>query len=262
MSVVCLHDKPEIEAFLRQDTALYLYSLGDLDDFFWQYTQWYGIREAGQLTALALLYGTESPPVFLALSSVAGMAALRSLTTLVLPLLPRKVYVHLSIGMEDLLEPTYQLASFGIHQKMLLTTTAHLPAFHHPGVVRITSENLDEVNLLYSASYPGNAFDPRMLETGQFFGLWEDGHLVSIAGIHVYSPAYRVAAIGNITTHPQYRNCGYGKAVTAALLRSLVDRVDHIGLNVKADNYAAIHSYQQLGFEGVGSYHELMATGR
>jgi ribosomal protein S18 acetylase RimI-like enzyme len=263
MKVVCLHDKSVIEAFLRQDTALHLYSLGDLDDFFWPYTQWYGIRDQadGQLSALALLYGTHSPPVLLALSSPTGMFALRTLLSCLLPLLPRKVYTHISEGLEEVLSLAFHLESYGIHQKMILTSTSRFSSFNHADVVPLTPENLAEVAALYAASYPDNAFDARMLETGQFFGLREDGLLVSVAGIHVYSPEYRVAAIGNVTTHPQYRNRGYGKAVTAALLRSLADRVDQIGLNVKADNYPAIHSYQQLGFEIVDTYHEIMATG-
>ncbi len=35
MKTVCLHAKDQIEAFLRRHTFLRLYSIGDLDDFFW-----------------------------------------------------------------------------------------------------------------------------------------------------------------------------------------------------------------------------------
>ena len=87
---------------------------------------------------------------------------------------------------------------------------------------------------LYKESYPENWFDQRMLETNQYFGVWKDDKLVSIAGIHVYSEVYRVAALGNITTHPFYRNNGYGTLVTARLCQSLSEKVDHIGLNVKS----------------------------
>jgi len=43
MKAVCLHDKSAIEQFLRRNTWLHLYELGDLDEFFWQYTTWYAL---------------------------------------------------------------------------------------------------------------------------------------------------------------------------------------------------------------------------
>jgi predicted GNAT family acetyltransferase len=95
-----------------------------------------------------------------------------------------------------------------------------------------------------------------MLLTRQYFGYQIDGKLLSVAGIHVYSPTYRVAAIGNITTHPDYRNRGFGKAVTAKLCLSLRENVDIIGLNVKQDNKAALCVYQSLGFKISGEYGE------
>jgi hypothetical protein len=40
--------------------------------------------------------------------------------------------------------------------------------------------------------------------------------------------------------------------------QSLAEHVDNVGLNVKADNAAAVAMYRRLGFEVVGSYYELM----
>ena len=51
---------------------------------------------------------------------------------------------------------------------------------------------------------------------------------------------------------------GFGKAVTAGLCQSLSRHVDNIGLNVKADNTAAIALYEKLGFEIIDTYYELM----
>ena len=44
--------------------------------------------------------------------------------------------------------------------------------------------------------------------------------------------------------------------VTARLCRSLRETVDHIGLNVQADNDAALACYRKLGFEIVAPYGE------
>ncbi len=95
-----------------------------------------------------------------------------------------------------------------------------------------------------------------MLETRQYFGLRVNGRLVSVAGVHVYSEQYRVAAIGNVVTHPAHRNKGYGTLVTARLCQSLLETVEHIGLNVKADNAPAMACYRRLGFEIVAPFSE------
>ncbi|HLF88644.1 MAG TPA: GNAT family N-acetyltransferase [Anaerolineales bacterium] len=260
MDIVCLHDKAEIESCLRREVALNIYSLGDLDEFFWPYTQWYALKTAGEIQVIALLYTATSPPVLLALSPADNTAQLRELLSALLPLLPRKVYTHLSLRVEDVLAASYDMMSYGIHQKMILQDRACFQAFLSSSVNPLTSAHLQEILALYRTSYPENAFDPRMLETGQCFGVWEGNQLVSVAGVHVYSPVYRVAAIGNVTTHPNYRNRGLAKSVTAALCQSLVGVVDHIGLNVKQENFAAVECYRQLGFEACGFYHEIMAS--
>jgi predicted GNAT family acetyltransferase len=101
-----------------------------------------------------------------------------------------------------------------------------------------------------------------MLETGHFYGIRRDHTLVSVAGVHVYSPLYKVGVVGNVTTHPDYRGKGLGTAVCARLCQQLLQTAEHIGLNVKADNVAAIASYKRLGFEVVGEYEEALLSTR
>ena len=258
--VVCLHEKKELEAFFRQDTYQHIYSLGDLDDFYWPYTLWFGTKSKDKLEAVVLLYTAISPPVLLALASGEQIPHLRALLISLLPLLPQRVYTHLSPGVEDVFSQKYNLTSYGLHYKMALIDRERLSQVYSDEPVKLSTDHLPQIMALYQESYPGNAFDPRMIETGECFGIWRENKLVSIAGIHVYSPKYLVAAIGNITTHPDYRKLGLGKAVTAALCHSLLNKVEHIGLNVKADNVPALKTYQHLGFKVTTPYHEILAT--
>ena len=115
---------------------------------------------------------------------------------------------------------------------------------------------MHELEALYNVSYPGNWFDPRMLETGCYYGIRNGRSLVCVAGIHVYSPRYRVAVLGNVTTHPDFRGRGLGTAACAILCKELLREVDHVGLNVKADNSSAIACYERLGFERIATYEE------
>ena len=123
-------------------------------------------------------------------------------------------------------------------------------------------DDLDEVSRLYDLAYPENAFDPRMLETGCFRGIRQDGSLVSAAGVHVYSGRYRVAALGNVATHPVYRGRGLSRAATAATCLALLETVDDIGLNVRADNVPAVACYRHLGFEIAAHYGEFVFQSR
>jgi len=252
----CLHDKEEIERFLRKDLYLHIYSIGDLDDFFWPYTTWYGSKPEGRIEALALMYTGLSIPTLLALSNEHEIMA--GLLTSMQHLLPCRFYAHLSPGLETVLGATHNLESHGQHYKMALSNQTKVSHIDCSEVVRLGMKDLAAVQELYEKSYAGNWFDARMLETNQYFGIPEGDRLISIAGIHVYSPRYKVAAIGNITTLPECRNRGFGARVTAALCRSLRREGISIGLNVKTDNHAAITCYEGIGFEKVATYGEFM----
>ncbi len=254
MHVVSLHDKSEIERYLRQNTLIHLYELGDLDEFFWQYTTWYALKEAQQIQSLLLLYNAIKPPVLLAIGE--NFPTMRNLLQSAMHLLPRSFYAHLSGDLSAALTAQYRLDSHGLHYKMALVDASRLQLIDTSEVIHLTETDLEELQTLYRVSYPGNSFDPRMLETGHFYGMRRDNALVSVAGVHVYSPRYKVGVVGNVTTHPVYRGMGLGTAVCARLCRELLKTVEHIGLNGKADNYAAIASYKRLGFEVVGEYEE------
>jgi ribosomal protein S18 acetylase RimI-like enzyme len=276
MSVIVLHDKDQIAVLLRQNIYLNLYGLGDLDDFFWNYTTWYAWREGDELQAIVLLYSGLDLPVLLAHSLIKGQGSYKPVVSLqaeemlsmplqkllqaLLSYLPRRFYTHLDPGLEMILASSYRLDPHGEHYKMALSEPSRLAEVDTSATTPLSLRDLSDILSLYEKSYPGNWFDSRMLETDQYFGLRHGGQLASIAGIHVYSPTYRVASLGNITTHPAYRGHGFGRAVTARLCQSLLKTVDHIGLNVKADNQAAIHLYRQLGFEIMASYGEYMVT--
>jgi ribosomal protein S18 acetylase RimI-like enzyme len=256
---ICLHDKKEIESFLRQNEALHLYEIGDLDDFFWQYTTWYALREQEQTKQLVLLYTGITPPTMLALTedSTDGM---RELLRSIVPFLPRQFYAHLSGNLAAALETAYQVQPHGVHYKMTLINQAYLNEIDTSAVIPLTVAERPELEAFYQHSYPGNWFDARMLETGQYYGLRRGGILASVAGIHVYSPQYKVATLGNIATHPDFRGQGLATAVCARLCRALLTTVATIGLNVKANNSSAIACYQKLGFERVAEYGEYSLT--
>ncbi len=256
MKAVCLHDKSKIEAFLRGNVFLNIYGLGDLDDFFWPYTTWYALTDSEGIQAIALMYTGGSLPCLHALAEGDKVIYTEELLHCLIPILPRRFHAHLSLGLESILAEHYALRPHGRHYKMALTDKSLLSNFDTSGVEGLSMSHLSEIISLFKKAYPGNFFEPRMLETNQYCGIRRSGELVSAAGVHVYSRRYKVAALGNITTHPDYRGKGYGTTVTAGVCKSLLRDIDYIGLNVKADNISAIKCYERLGFEVIDSYGE------
>ena len=261
MDYVCLHNKKEIESYLRRDVYLHIYSIGDLDDFFWPYTTWYGFSSNDGIAAIVLIYAGPSLPTLVAFSREEN-DAMATLLNSIRRLLPDRFYAHLSPGLATVLDAAHDLESHGGHCKMALIDKTLMSGKDFSDVERLSVEDLTAIRALYEESYPGNWFDPRMLETNQYFGIRESGRLVSIAGVHVYSPQYKVAALGNITTLPTHRGRGYGTRVTARLCKALIDEGMDIGLNVKADNEAAISCYRKIGFKAVASYEEFAVQKR
>lgn len=255
-------EKPRIEAFLRRDPFLHLYALGDLDDFFWRATRWFAWEEEGRIEALFLLYGGAGLPVLLALERENVAAAVR-LAEALSGELPDRFYAHLSAGMAEPLRAAFDLVSHGVHWKMGLRREDLAGDAEAGGDVTVLGPaDRAAVEAFYREAYPGNWFDPRMLETGQYLGGLDGGRLVAVAGIHVYSATYRVAALGNIATHPACRGRGWARRLTAALCRRLFETVDLVGLNVHAENRAAIACYTRCGFQFHCEYEEFAAVRR
>jgi ribosomal protein S18 acetylase RimI-like enzyme len=244
-----IRERPQILAFLCRDPFLHIYAIGDLDEFFWPFTRWFGWEVEGELQALFLLYtGDPSAPTLLALEE-RNPAAARSLLRQVTRVVQTPLQIHFSVHLQDLItsfleitEPV-PIVKMGAAAGDVKGGPTGLPSPVHLGPT-------DEPEILefYEAAYPDNWFDPRMLATGYYLGVRVEGRLASVAGIHVYSPQYRVAALGNIATHPEYRGRGFAGHLTSQLSRRLSRTVDYIGLNVREDNPTARRCYQRLGF--------------
>jgi ribosomal protein S18 acetylase RimI-like enzyme len=261
IQVSVIRDKQLIENFFRKDPLMHLYEIGDLDDFFWPQTRWIALGSEGNLISILLLYEDFRMPVLLALNhkplppEVNGILLLKHL-------LPSYLNAHLSTEFKDLLNQVYHMEYPALHFKMGFSDYSCIRNKDFSQVIRLGTGNRNELLELYRISYPGNWFHERMLQTGQYYGLKINNQLVSVAGVHVYSEKYRVAALGNITTHPNYRNQGLAEIVTACLCEQLAQRVDHIGLNVHTDNLSAIRCYQKLGFEILSQFEECRLTSR
>lgn len=257
-----VHDRDRIERFLRRDSDTHVYALADLDPFFWPNTRWYGASEGEQLHAVCLVLHELSIPIVYALAPDPDTAT-RELVRQIRDALPARFFANLSVHLLDLFDA--QVERRGIFDKMVLREFRAPPAIG-ARIERLGPNHFDELREFYA----GNAYSPEetdrrflepyMLEMGPYFGIRERGALVCAGGVHLASERYGVAALGNIATQPSHRSRGLGRAVSAAICSELRHRVHTIGLNVMADNAAAIRCYRSLGFEPCARYFEGTVT--
>jgi len=236
-----------------------VYELGDLDDFDWPFTRWFGWETDGELDHVVLVYTQPSVPVLIAIADKVD-GAIEALVEGVRAELPDQVYVHVTPPLLEILAERYTVESAEPHLKLALGRRDLLDR-EAANVEILGDENLDDLTALYAAAYPGTWFEPRLLATGRYVGIRRDGKLACVAGVHVHSPRWGVAALGNVATLPELRGQGLARGACAALCKLLLDDgIETVGLNVHHENEAAIRAYTRLGFETVAEYTEASLT--
>jgi len=86
------------------------------------------------------------------------------------------------------------------------------------------------------------------LDDGVYYGVYDTGRLVAMAGTHVVAPEVGVAIVGNVVTHPRYRRRGYGAVATSAVTAALLETCPFVLLTVEERNEPALRVYQRLGY--------------
>jgi RimJ/RimL family protein N-acetyltransferase len=251
--VLRVGDREQVAGLLGRDPALHAYELGDLEDLLWPDATFY--RCAGQV---ALLYRGGVVPLVLALTSGADRQGWEALLRGLVPVLPSRFEAHLSPGGRRVWAGVFRVRWWAAFRKMRLAgLPPQVPVPAGMGVSVLTDADVPGLRALYAAAYPGCWFDERLVGTGGYVGVrGPDGGLLSVAGVHVYSPRRRVAAVGNVATVPWARGRGLARLAVGVLGRRLSESVEHVTLNVRADNRAAVRLYEGLGFVGFADYEE------
>ncbi|HEX2456571.1 MAG TPA: GNAT family N-acetyltransferase [Vicinamibacterales bacterium] len=240
-----LTDKKEIRALLRRDPAWSVYALGDLAPPMFPKTLWFepDLTLVVQDYGTAILFAMGPGSVHEALECVAGP-------------------VHLQVQRDALNEVTRHAAVSSPRLMWRMTWTSHRLA--SPGAVttRLDASDVLALQALYADGYSSGEspdfFFPSMVTDGVFHGIYEGTALVAAAGTHLLAREEGAAAIGNVYTRRDRRGRGLGRVVTSAVLGELAG-VETIGLNVRADNDAAIHVYESLGFARHCQFYEALA---
>lgn len=259
MGAEILDDTEVLRNYLERDPYLHLYALGDLDDRFRARTTWYGWIQSGEVESVVLEYESAPIPTVLALNDRPD--PLIRLLDAIAPHLPSRFHAHLSPGVLEgfpgqfTLSTPVEFCRMALYSAPLRSTP--LRENGEVGTVILTARDLTELQAFYSETYPGNWFDPELLRTERFTAIRDTTGIAAVAGVHVYSTRFAVAAVGNVATRRDVRNRGYGRAVTADLCTLLLADGLRVGLNVRTDNSAAVAAYRRIGFRENARYLEV-----
>ena len=150
------------------------------------------------------------------------------------------------------------------HRQPMLRMQVTAETFQPPRqpAARLGGRDARTINRLYSSEGANSGYTASQVEDGIYYGVYVDGRLAAVAGTHVVSPAYGVAVVGNVYTHPHYRGRGLGGTVTGAVTAGALERCRLVVLSVDPRNRAAVRAYQRLGYREECRLIEAAATRR
>jgi ribosomal protein S18 acetylase RimI-like enzyme len=234
-------DRALLRTFMERDLLYAAYAICDLDDREFARTRWGAAWSGGSIVALVMEYSGASPQPLFAMGREDGIVAVLKEV-----IRPRLAFIASLPAAVPAISTVYRLDAGPQMVRMWVDRARFRPA-GDPAIERLVPADASELNRLYQLGF-GAWLPPQAIGEGVYYGLRVNGRLVSAAGTHVVSPSARLAVVGNVLTHGDYRGRGYATAVTGAVTTELLKSCDHVVLNVRADNPPAISAYRHLGY--------------
>ena len=233
-------DRALLHDFLAQDRLYAAYAICDLEEREFGRTRWGAAYDGDELVAVGMEYTGPTPQPLFVLGRPDGISAvLRDVIR------PRAAYIAARTTMLPAVEAHYRVDPGPQMVRMWVDRARFRP---YPATVqRLLPVEIGELNRLYQLGF-ASWLPSGAIADGVYYGMRVNGQLVAAAGTHVVSPAARLAVVGNVLTHLDYRGRGFATAVTGAVTAELLRSCDQIVLNVRADNPPAINAYRRLGF--------------
>ena len=114
-----------------------------------------------------------------------------------------------------------------------------------PDAVPLTPEHAPAALALTQVTRPG-PFGLRTLELGEYFGFFEDGKLLAMAGERMRSGAWH--ELSGVCTDPAYQGRGLARRLSLKIVRRQHARGERTFLHVMQANNVARDLYERLGF--------------
>jgi len=233
-------DAAVLRTFLEQDRLYAAYALCDLEEREFARTRWGLAWEGETPIALVLEYHGPTPQPLFVMGRQDGIElVLRDLVR------PRLAYVAVTPAVLPALQASYKVDPGPTMVRMWVDRARFRP---YPATVnRLLPSEIGDLNRLYQLGFAA-WLPPSTVADGIYYGMRVNGQLVAAAGTHVISDGARLAVVGNVMTHVDFRGRGFATAVTGAVTAELLKTCDQVVLNVRADNPPALNAYRRLGY--------------
>lgn len=240
LSVRTTQDRAIIRDFLEGNRLFAAYALCDLEDREFARTRWGAAFDGDELVALVLEYSGMTPQPMFVMGRDDGIEAILSDV-----IRPRAAYVAALTESLPGVEAHYRVDPGPPMVRMWVDRARFRP--YPADVRRLLPIEIGELNRLYQLGF-ASWLPSSAIAEGVYYGMRIGGRLVAAAGTHVISPGARLAVVGNVLTHIDYRGRGYATAVTGAVTAELLRNCDQVALNVRSDNPPALQAYRRLGY--------------
>ena len=254
IEVAPTRDRKLLREFLERDRLRAAYAVADLEEREFARTRWGVAREGGEPIAVVLEYGGLTPqPLFVLGDGDGIVSVLRDVIR------PRVAYLaadetHLpAISNVYRIDPGPRMVRMWVNRQMFRPVQGP--------VMRLVPADIVDLNRLYGLGFSG-WLPSDSIANGVYYGVRIAGRMVAAAGTHVISPEGKIAAVGNVMTHTDFRGRGFAKQTTSAVTAELLRTCDEVVLNVRADNPPAIAAYQALGYREYCRFEERLVHRR
>jgi ribosomal protein S18 acetylase RimI-like enzyme len=121
------------------------------------------------------------------------------------------------------------------------------------GEVALGPANVPAMLGLVELTHPG-PFAERTIELGEYWGLFEGGRLIAMAGERMHAGSLR--EVSAVCAHPDFQGRGLARRVMSRVIRSQLARGQTPFLHVMSGNASARALYERMGFR----HHQTVAV--
>ncbi len=254
LEIGATRDRELLRKFLEGDRLRAAYAICDLEEREFARSKWGIATRSGEPVAVVLEYGGLTPqPLFVMGDCEAITAILRDVIR------PRLVYLAADESLLPAVERVYRVDPGPQMVRMWVNRQMFKPELGP--AVRLSPVDIVDVNRLYGLGFSG-WLPAEAIGHGVYYGVRVAGRLIAAAGTHVISPEGKLAAVGNVMTHVDFRGRGFAKLTTSSVTQELLRTCDEVVLNVRADNPPAIAAYRALGYSDHCRFEERLAHRR
>ena len=233
-------DRAMLREFLEGDRLFAAYAICDLEEREFGRTRWGAAFDGERMVSVVLEYSGMTPQPMFVMGRNEGVDAILQEV-----IRPRAAYVAALADALPTVAQHYRVEAGPPMVRMWVDRARFRP--YPADVRRLLPIEIGELNRLYQLGF-ASWLPSSAIAEGVYYGIRVNGRLVAAAGTHVIGREARLAVVGNVLTHVDYRGRGYATAVTGAVTAELLRTSDQVVLNVRSDNPPALQAYRRLGY--------------